>query len=284
MPSNAEFQAGNGTDAMPSSSGLPNERASRRASESSSPAYVQAIPQTVRRCSSSGNGGPGGTPRKAKKPPSWRGWAGMNSRYQRNTSAASARSYKTGPACTVAGSGCARKVKDVTTPKLPPPPRIAQNRSGSRPASVSTTEPSASTTVAAIRLSIVSPKPRDRCPTPPPSVRPPTPVVEITPAGTTSPCSAVAASTWPSFAPPCTCTVEASGSTITASICDRSITTPSSTLPSPPPLCPPDRIASRNPRLRANAIVEATSCSSAQYAIATGCLSIIALYNARASS
>ena len=91
-----------------------------------------------------------------------------------------------------------RNENDVTTPKLPPPPRIAQKRSGSRSASVETTEPSARTTVAATRLSIVSPNARVRCPRPPPSVRPPTPVVEITPAGTAPPCSCVAVSTWPS--------------------------------------------------------------------------------------
>ena len=62
------------------------------------------------------NGRPGGTPRKAKNPLSSRGWAGMNSRYQRSTSAASARSYKTGPAWTALGSGCARNAKEVTTP------------------------------------------------------------------------------------------------------------------------------------------------------------------------
>ena len=31
---------------------------------------------------------------------------------------------------TIAGSSCRRSLKRVTTPKLPPPPRIAQKRSG----------------------------------------------------------------------------------------------------------------------------------------------------------
>ena len=53
---------------MPSSSGVPNERASRSAADSSSPASDQTTPHTLRRCSSSGNGGPGGMVRNAKKP------------------------------------------------------------------------------------------------------------------------------------------------------------------------------------------------------------------------
>ena len=43
---------------------------------------------------------------------------------------------------------CARKVKLVTTPKLPPPPRSAQNRSGSASAETCRTRPSAVTTSA----------------------------------------------------------------------------------------------------------------------------------------
>ena len=50
---------------------------------------------------------------------------------------------------------------------------------------------------------------RERWPIPPPSVRPPTPVVEMIPHGTASPCSCVARSTSPHVAPPCTRTVPA---------------------------------------------------------------------------
>src|SRR3954469_17305304 len=181
-------------------------------------------------------------------------------------------------------AGWQRNENDVTTPKLPPPPRIAQKSSGSRSASTATTEPSASTTVALTRLSIVSPYARVRWPIPPPSVRPPTPVVPMTPAGTAQPCSWVAASTWLSFAPPPTRTIRALASTSTVSIAERSRTSPSSTLPSPAPLWPPPRTATRSPRSRAKAMAAATSCSSTQYTIPAGCLSIIALYRARASS
>ena len=54
---------------------------------------------------------------------------------------------------------------------------------------------------------------RVRCPRPPPSVRPPTPVVEMMPLGMASPCSWVARSSSPSVQPPPTRTVRACGST-----------------------------------------------------------------------
>ena len=57
------------------------------------------------------------------------------------------------------------------------------------------------------------------------------------------------------------------------------MTTPSSTLPRPPPLWPPPRIAIGTSRSRANAITRATSSASRQRAISAGRLSIIALNN-----
>ena len=69
----------------------------------------------------------------------------------------------------------------MTTPKLPPPPRIAQNRSLFSSALATHEVPSASTTSADSRLSMVSPYLRVRCPMPPPSVRPPTPVLPTMP-------------------------------------------------------------------------------------------------------
>ena len=56
-------------------------------------------------------------------------------------------------------SACVANVKDVTTPKFPPPPpRSAQNRSGSDDGLAVTVRPSASTTVADVSESHVSPK------------------------------------------------------------------------------------------------------------------------------
>ena len=98
---------------------------------------------------------------------------------------------------TIGPSGWASKSKWVTTPKLPPPPRSAQNRSGSFSADATWTEPSAQTTVAERRLSMVSPYLRRTQPSPPPRVRPPTPVSDTTPPGTTSPNACVSRSTSP---------------------------------------------------------------------------------------
>ena len=89
-------------------------------------------------------------------------------------------------------TSCSRNRNEVTTPKLPPPPRSAQNRSGCSSALARTTRPSASTTSASSRLSIARPNLRVRWPRPPPSVRPPTPVVEMMPLGVARPCSPVA--------------------------------------------------------------------------------------------
>ena len=55
-----------------------------------------------------------------------------------------------------------RNVNEVTTPKFPPPPRNAQNRSLCELALAVTKLPSASTTSAASRLSTVRPKRRER--------------------------------------------------------------------------------------------------------------------------
>ena len=43
---------------------------------------------------------------------------------------ASSRGWKIGPARTIGPTGCSRYSNEVTMPKLPPPPRIAQKRSG----------------------------------------------------------------------------------------------------------------------------------------------------------
>ena len=78
-------------------------------------------------------------------------------------------------------SGCVSNSNDAATPKLPPPPRNAQNRSGSYSASTIRTWPSAVTTSTCVTLSIASPCLPISQPSPPPSVRPATPVVDTTP-------------------------------------------------------------------------------------------------------
>ena len=60
------------------------------------------------------------------------------------------------------GSGCSRYFQRVTTPKLPPPPRTAQNRSACCVSSAITMSPDAVTTSAAMTESMVSPCLRTR--------------------------------------------------------------------------------------------------------------------------
>ena len=179
-----------------------------------------------------GKGGTGGTVTNAKNPLRSRGAAGMNPRYQRITSGVQSSGQKVGPAWTVE-AGCARKRNEVTTPKFPPPPRNAQNRSGFSSALARAWEPSASTTSAASRLSMVRPHFPLRYPRPPPRVSPPTPVVEMIPAGTASPNWWVAASSLPGVQPPPARTVRAAGSTSTASRRARSTTMSPSQTPAP---------------------------------------------------
>ena len=83
----------------------------------------------------------------------------MNLSNARMTVGAASIGHSVGPASTSATSWSENE-NDMTTPKLPPPPRSAQNRSGCSDSLVRTSRPSASTTSAAIRLSIVRPPPR----------------------------------------------------------------------------------------------------------------------------
>jgi hypothetical protein len=72
-------------------------------------------------------------------------------------SATSSIGYITAANATSGPSSCSRNVNDVTIPKLPPPPRIAQKRSGLESADAVRTPPSAQTTWASTRLSHASP-------------------------------------------------------------------------------------------------------------------------------
>jgi hypothetical protein len=82
---------------------------------------------TLRRCSSSGNVGAGGTEATPNQPLKSRGASAIRSLNMRSTSAVISIGHMVGPAVTVL-TGCRRKVNAVTTPKLPPPPRRAQKQ------------------------------------------------------------------------------------------------------------------------------------------------------------
>ncbi len=124
---------------------------------------------------------------------------------------------------------------------------------------------------------MVRPWRRVRCPSPPPRVRPPTPVVEMIPLGTASPYGWAAWSTSPQRQPACTRTVPVFGSTRMPRMGERSTTRPSFTEPSPPALWPPPRMARGMPLFRAKARAVCTSVASTQRASAAGRLSIIPL-------
>ena len=119
---------------------------------------------------------------------------------------------------TVGPTGCSANRNELTTPKFPPPPRSAQNRSGCSWADARTMSPSAVTTSASRRLSTVSPCLRMSQPMPPPRLRPPTPVWPTMPPVVARPWAWVSWSTSPHRAPPCTWAVRSTGSTETARI------------------------------------------------------------------
>mmetsp|Transcript_59780 Transcript_59780/g.96822 ORF Transcript_59780/g.96822 Transcript_59780/m.96822 type:complete len:235 (-) Transcript_59780:71-775(-) len=153
----------------------------------------------------------------------------------------------------------ALRVNETTMPKLPPPPRIAQNRSIWSPSGLaSTMEPLASTRVAERRESIVSPIHRAIKPTPPPIVAPMHPTDGALPSVTARPCEAHAASTSQFRAPPPIFTVggvaEASTSTELSLIMSRISAFDMETVE-----CPPHLIATETLCLFANFRMPATS-------------------------
>ncbi len=144
-------------------------------------------------------------------------------------------------------------------PKLPPPPRSAQNRSGFCASSHSTICPSARTTVACRSRSQVNPYFRPRTPRPPPSVRPEIPTERPHPVGNARPCRASASLSSPSLTPASTVASPWS-STRTERISLRSMMmSPSEDRPAKQ--WPPERGVVRKPRARENWIVAATSAA-----------------------
>ena len=88
--------------------------------------------------------------------------SGASSESAMNRSTVSAVAGSTSIPPTLPGRSASRYWNRVTTPKLPPPPRSAQNRSGLVSASARRSSPSAVTMSAASRLSIVRPCLRPR--------------------------------------------------------------------------------------------------------------------------
>ena len=132
---------------------------------------------------------------------------------------------------TISEISCNRSWRRVATPKLPSPPRIAQKRSGSLSSLACTISPSAVTTSAASRLSIVSPFFRTRKPIPPASVIPPIPTEPVSPRPVARPRSPTALVYSPAVIPVSTQAVFASASMSRARMPERSITIPPSLVP-----------------------------------------------------
>ena len=97
----------------------------------------------------------------------------------------------------------------VATPKLPPPPRTAQKRSGLFAAWQVTNFPSAVTRSTLTSWSQARPWARINQPRPPPSVSPAMPVVETIPPVVAMPIACVARSKSSHVAPPCARAVRA---------------------------------------------------------------------------
>src|SRR5207302_1514826 len=151
------------------------------------------------------------------------------------------------PPNNIGPTACRRYSNEVTTPKLPPPPRSAQNRSGFSVALVRARRPSAVTTSTAVRLSHERPYLRPMRPTPPPSVSPATPVSAAVPAVVASPKACASRSNSPSSTPDSTRARPARGSTRTLRMDDTSTTRPPSQPDCPDRLWPPPRTAVSRP-------------------------------------
>ena len=98
------------------------------------------------------------------------------------------------------------------------------------------------------------------------------------------PCSWVASLNAPQVAPPWARAVFLVGSTSTACMPTRSITTASSAVPNPGTLCDPPRTAMARPPSRAKFTAATTSSTPSQRTMTRGRRSIMALYTLRASS
>ena len=115
--------------------------------------------------------------------------SGASGAHACHASTSAAASVKRRSKAVASGAGTVRNVNEVTIPKRPPPaPRSAQNSSGSRCSSHSTSRPP-SATVAPTSESEVSPWRRPMIPSPPPSVSPAIPTSGPQPAGIVTPCS-----------------------------------------------------------------------------------------------
>ncbi len=141
-----------------------------RACSASSPNPTTTRPKTGEKCRSSGTNGSGGALSPAMNTPQASGRVSTKSRANRNISLPWSGRNRNSPSWRMGPTGWSWNSNSVTTPKLPPPPRMAQSRSGLSVSEACSTVPSAVTTSAPTRLSADSPASRDSQPNPPPRV------------------------------------------------------------------------------------------------------------------
>ena len=144
--------------------------------------------------------------------------------------------------------------------------------------------PSAVTSSAASRLSIVMPYLRASQPIPPPRVIPAAPTEPVSPNGTARPWAYAARVSSPATTPASTQAVRRTGSMSMPFIADRSISSTPSPVLWPAALWPPARTARRKPRTRPNTMAVATSAASTGLAIRAGRRSTAPLATRRACS
>ena len=255
--------------------------ATARSPACTSPAWTSIAITTGRPWCSGAMNGSGGAGITLAIVVSSSGAASASTRKEAITSGVAGR--KSSPP-TIWPTSCRRNFSRVATPKFPPPPRSAQNRSGWLSASARSSSPSAVTTSAASRSSMVMPCLRTRNPIPPLSVIPPTPTVPASPKPVARPCSPAAAVYSPAVRPVSAQAVRLSASISSPRIADRSSTIPPSETPWPAGLWPPLRTASSDPVSRASETTRATSAASAARTIMPGRRSIAPAKTVRASS
>jgi len=173
---------------------------------------------------------------------------------------------------------------EVAIPKLPPPPRSAQNRSSCSEALAVTSLPSAVTTSSDRILSHVAPNAPISQPLPPPSERPAMPTSESVPPGTAKPNACVAWSMSPQVTPGSARTMPPSGTTRMPFMRDMSTTSPSSHSAVPAQAWPLPRTATGKAWSCAKRTHAMMSDTSAHRAISSGRRSMRPFQMRRASS
>jgi len=232
----------------------------------------------------SGTNGAGGAFSAATSTPAERGSAGAISRTSRSMSPPWSRSQKKNPRSTIGSTSCRRNSNDVTTPKLPPPPRIAQNRVRVLLRGRAHQPPVGQHHVRADEVVQREPVPVGQPAEATAEREPGDPGVADRPAGNREPVLLRGGVDLGQRATRPQTAVFATGSTTTEFIRLRSIISPSSRQDAPLELCPPPLIASSRPLPAPKRTAAATSAADSQRAMSRGRRSIMPFHKDLAPS